>query len=164
MRIPNLGHEEPDSISIKQGDILITKEGAIGKAAYIDQLPESASIASSIFLIRPRTNKTLNSKFLYQYINSFTATKLVESAIDGSVIPHLHQGDLEQLTILLPPLEEQKVIAKILSDLDSKIELNEKMNKILESIAQSIFKHWFIDFEFPNEQVKVYKSGGGEDD
>ena len=69
---------------------------------------------------------------------------------------------LKSIKIPLPPLNEQKAIAKILSDLDSKIELNQKMNKILEAIAQAIFKHWFIDFEFPNEEGKPYKSSGGE--
>ena len=53
-------------------------------------------------------------------------------------------------------------IAKILSDLDAKIELNHQMNKTLEKIAHAIFKHWFIDFEFPNEEGKPYKSSGGK--
>jgi len=64
--------------------------------------------------------------------------------------------------ISLPPLREQQAIAKILSDLDEKIELNNKMNKTLEEIAQAIFKRWFIDFEFPNENGDPYKSSGGE--
>jgi len=58
--------------------------------------------------------------------------------------------------------EEQKAIAAILSSLDDKIELNQRMNKTLEEIGQAIFKHWFIDFEFPNEEGKPYKSSGGE--
>ncbi|MEM3041495.1 MAG: restriction endonuclease subunit S, partial [Nitrososphaerota archaeon] len=62
----------------------------------------------------------------------------------------------------IPKFAEQKYIAKILSDLDSKIELNQKMNKTLEAIGQAIFKHWFVDFEFPNEEGKQYKSSGGE--
>jgi len=62
----------------------------------------------------------------------------------------------------LPELEEQEIISKILSDLDSKIELNQQMNKHLEAIGQAIFKRWFIDFEFPNEKGKPYKSSGGE--
>jgi type I restriction enzyme S subunit len=69
---------------------------------------------------------------------------------------------LKSIKIPLPPLNKQKAIAKILFDLDSKIELNQKMNKTLEAIAQAIFKHWFINFEFPNEEGKPYKSSGGE--
>ena len=63
---------------------------------------------------------------------------------------------------VVPSPVEQKAISKILSDLDSKIELNQKMNKTLESIAQAIFKHWFIDFEFPDENGNPYRSSGGE--
>lgn len=62
----------------------------------------------------------------------------------------------------MPPLEEQKEIAKMLSSLDDKIELNNAINKNLEEIAQALFKHWFIDFEFPNENGEPYKSSGGE--
>jgi type I restriction enzyme S subunit len=69
---------------------------------------------------------------------------------------------LAELAIKLPPVADQEVISKILSDLDFKIELNHWMNKTLESIGKAIFKHWFIDFEFPNEKGKPYKSSGGE--
>ena len=162
LRIPIWRHEESADISVTRGDILVTKDGTIGKTAFVDNLPESASIASGIFLIRTKNQAILDNKFLYQYFNSDNFKGLVESVIEGSVIPHLYQRDLEQLTIPLPPLDEQKAIAKILSDLDAKIELNQKMNKTLEAIAQAIFKHWFIDFEFPNEEGKPYKSSGGE--
>ena len=69
---------------------------------------------------------------------------------------------LENVEIKLPPLEEQEKIANILSCLDDKIELNNEMNKTLEEMAQSIFKRWFVDFEFPNEDGEPYKSSGGE--
>ena len=80
----------------------------------------------------------------------------------GSGQPLLNQGILNSIEICIPSFPEQKTIAKILSDLDSKIELNNQMNKILEAIGQATFKHWFVDFEFPNEGGKPYKSSGGE--
>ena len=69
---------------------------------------------------------------------------------------------MRKLIIPCPELSEQRSIAKILSDLDAKIELNNKMNKTLEAIGQALFKRWFVDFEFPNEQGKPYKSSGGK--
>ena len=66
------------------------------------------------------------------------------------------------IEISIPPILEQLKISTILKDLDSKIELNRKMNQTLESIAQTLFKHWFIDFEFPDENGQPYKSSGGE--
>ncbi|MDA0047815.1 restriction endonuclease subunit S [Brachyspira hyodysenteriae] len=75
---------------------------------------------------------------------------------------HVTINDLKELKIKLPPLEEQKKIASILSSLDDKIELNNRMNKILEETAQTIFKEWFINFNFPNEEGKPYKKSGGK--
>ena len=66
------------------------------------------------------------------------------------------------MLLFLPPLFEQKAIAKILSDLDSKIELLQKQNEILEKAGKAIFKQWFVDFEFPDEKGKPYKSSGGK--
>jgi type I restriction enzyme S subunit len=69
---------------------------------------------------------------------------------------------LEQTKLLIPPLREQKAIANILSTLDEKIETNNQINEKLEEMAQALFKHWFVDFEFPNENGEPYKSSGGE--
>jgi len=160
-RVPEWRFAESKEIEVKEKDILMTKDGTIGKVAYIECLPEPATLASGIFLIRSNSNK-LYQKFLYQYFNSKIFKNLVINRVEGSVIPHLYQRDIELLNIILPKIEEQIVIAKILSDLDAKIELNQQMNKTLEEIAKSIFKHWFVDFEFPNEQGKSYKSSGGE--
>jgi len=69
---------------------------------------------------------------------------------------------LNSLPILLPPLSQQKEIADILSSLDNKIELLREENKTLEAIAQTIFKEWFVNFNFPDENGKPYKSSGGK--
>jgi type I restriction enzyme S subunit len=69
---------------------------------------------------------------------------------------------LEELVIQAPNLPTQTAIAEILSSLDDKIELNNKINQELETLAQTLFKQWFIDFEFPNENGEPYKSSGGE--
>ncbi len=70
--------------------------------------------------------------------------------------------DINKIRLTVPPISEQRAIAKILSDLDEKIELNHQMNKTLEAIAQVLFKRWFVDFEFPDEKGKPYKSSGGK--
>jgi len=80
----------------------------------------------------------------------------------GSAVPSLNRNYIHPIKVTIPPIQEQKAIAKILSDLDSKIELLQKQNKTLENIGQVIFKHWFVDFEFPNENGKPYKSSGGK--
>src|SRR3989344_9064943 len=81
----------------------------------------------------------------------------------GSSQPLINQATLNSIKVAFATNEsEQSAIAKILSDLDSKIELNQQMNKTLEAIGQAIFKKWFVDFEFPNEKGNPYKNSGGE--
>lgn len=80
----------------------------------------------------------------------------------GSTMPIVNKSTFETIKISVPTLNQQKAIAKVLSDLDEKIEINNKINRKLEEMAQAIFKQWFVDFEFPNEYGKPYKSSGGE--
>ena len=80
---------------------------------------------------------------------------------NGSVFNNLKTDIVKNYEITLPPLEEQKAIANILSSLDEKIEVNNQINKKLEEMAQVIFKQWFVDYEFPNEEGMPYKSSGG---
>ncbi len=80
----------------------------------------------------------------------------------GSALPRVVLKDLKKLPVSVPPLEVQQSVAFILGSLDDKIEVNRQMNATLEKIGQAIFKHWFVDFEFPNEEGKPYKSNGGE--
>jgi type I restriction enzyme S subunit len=83
--------------------------------------------------------------------------------LTGAVQPKLNKENLLSIPLLLPNSEtELSNIVTILSSLDDKIELNNKINQELESLAQLLFKHWFVDFEFPNENGEPYKSSGGE--
>ena len=95
--------------------------------------------------------------FIYYFLNKIDWTKFN----DKSAVPGVNRNDLHQEDVLLPPLAEQKKIANILSCLDAKIDNLRRQNETLEEIARSIFKHWFIDFEFPNADGKPYKSSGG---
>lgn len=103
-------------------------------------------------------NELSDMRFLKYYINTLD----ISAYITGSAQPKLNKANLSNIKIKAPSLEEQKKIADILSSLDDKIELNNEMNKTLEEMAQSIFKRWFVDFEFPNENGEPYKSSGGE--
>ena len=77
----------------------------------------------------------------------------------GSGQPLLNQGILNSIEVSVPPCDEQRAIAKILSDLDEKIELNHQMNKTLESIGQALFKRWFVEFEFPGCEKTKFVDG-----
>ena len=80
----------------------------------------------------------------------------------GSAQSQITIADLKRHVVYLPPLPEQRAIAATLSALDDKIELNNRINKTLEEMAQALFKRWFVDFEFPDKNGQPYKSSGGE--
>jgi len=79
-----------------------------------------------------------------------------------STYPSIKPTDIENLEIFLPNIEEQRSIAAVLSSLDDKIELLREENRTLEAIAQTLFKEWFVDFNFPNKNGHPYKNSGGK--
>lgn len=141
----------------KKGDILFCVRGSTtGRMNYSDQ---TYAIGRGLAALRHK------SGYEYQpYLKAVLEYNLpiLLGSCTGSTFPNVSQELLKNLEISIPPLETQKEIAHILGTLDDKIELNRRMNKTLEEIAQTIFKHWFIDFEFPNADGKPYKSSGGE--
>lgn len=101
--------------------------------------------------------RKVSKTFLYYYLTNKNLRKLDS----GSAQSQITITDLRRYNVMLPPVFEQKAIAATLSCLDDMIELNNHTNQVLEEIAQAIFKHWFVDFEFPNEDGQPYKSCGG---
>ena len=81
---------------------------------------------------------------------------------NGDVRFNISQESLSKISINIPSVPTQTTIAEILYSLDDKIELNNQINQNLEALAQALFKQWFVDFEFPNENGEPYKSSGGE--
>lgn len=141
-----------------KNDILLSKDGTLGRVAIVNK--EDLCISQSVALLRP-SDKVL-PKFLYYLLITPQYQKQIESDSDGSVLKHIYITRVNRMTVAIPKIDEQKRITKILSGLDSKIELNRQMNKTLESLAQALFKHWFVDFEFPNDAGRPYKSSGGK--
>ena len=139
-----------------KGDIILVARG-VGGTGDVKIVKEKCYLTNLSIKIELEQNEVNNEYFYYMFLLS--NLKYLDS---GSAQSQITIGDLERLNINLPPLPEQKRIAEILSSLDDKIELNNQMNKTLEEMAQAIFKQWFVDFEFPNENGEPYKSSGGE--
>lgn len=92
-------------------------------------------------------NKGINDKWLYYLLSQDSFFDFVMSGAKGTKMPRGDKSQIMKFSVALPPLDEQRKIAGILSALDDKIELNNKINRNLEAQAQAIFKSWFIDFE-----------------
>ncbi|TXJ55631.1 restriction endonuclease subunit S [Brachyspira aalborgi] len=151
-----LGIEKLKNRLLPSGSIMVTCIATMGKV-LINKLPAITNQQINSIII---DNKKFSADFIY-YLLIHNNNK-IKSIVSGSAVPILNKKDFSNLVFEFPPLAEQKRIASILSALDDKIELNNKTNKILEEMAQTIFKEWFINFNFPNEDGKPYKKSGGE--
>ncbi|MCM3292714.1 restriction endonuclease subunit S [Paenibacillus sp. MER 180] len=147
---------------IKQYDILVnsTGVGTLGRIAQVKFVNSPTTVDSHVTIVRPGEN--IDPIFLGYSL--FSQQKLIESMGEGST----GQTELsrirlaEEIVLQVPSRMEQKKIGQLFSYIDDKIELNNAINKNLEEMAQILFKRWFVDFEFPNENGDPYKSSGGE--
>ena len=147
---------------VKKGDILITSEAPFGQIYYWDS-DEKIVLSQRLFDVR--LNDEVCHKYVYYFMTSHRYQKDLEGRATGTTVTGLRQPELLKSTILLPPLSAQRSIASILSSLDRKIELNNKINADLEEMAQAIFKNWFVDFEpfkngkFVNSELGMIPEG-----
>jgi len=104
----------------------------------------------------------ISTDFVY-YALLYNSAHLKNMGKQSTAVPILNKSQFSRIEIALPSDKgEIESIARILSSFDSKIEINQRYNKVLEEIGQTVFKHWFIDFEFPDKNGRPYKSRGGE--
>ena len=161
---------------ITQGERNITQEGLESCSAQL--LPQNTILFSSrapigyvaIAKNPVATNQGFKSvipnekivSYLFLYYLLVYNKNRIEAVGSGTTFKEVSASTMRNIPISLPPLETQKRIADILSAIDDKIELNRRINANLEQQAQALYKSWFVDFEFPNEEGKPYKSSGGK--
>ncbi len=156
----------PGDYLLSPGDVIVTmtdlsKDG--DTLGYSARIPES----TNRFLHNQRLglvitkSKRSDITFIYWLLRTSHYQKTIVNSCSGSTVKHTSPSKIQEYDFLLPPITEQKAINGVLSCLDRKIENLRKQNETLEAIAQTLFKHWFVDFEFPNEDGKPYKSSGG---
>ena len=143
------------------GDILITAVGTIGNLYYVDKKRDFYFKDGNVILFTSFSEK-VNSKYLYYYMRSPLFKKQLEYAMIGAVQKALTMVMLNKIEIDLPTIEKQNAIVRILEKIDSKISNNNKINAELEYMAKTLYDYWFLQFEFPNEEGKPYKSSGGK--
>lgn len=152
-----------NNVSLEKDDILLNITG--DSVARVCQVPNKllpARVNQHVAIIRP-DNKVIDSKYLkYFLLNPVFKEHMLMLSSSGATRNAITKGMIENFTIIAPNLPTQIAIAEILSSLDDKIELNSLINKELEALAQALFKQWFVDFEFPDENGQRYKSSGGE--
>ena len=142
------------------GDVLIAKDGnsALDTVCTVDH-PLDAVLLSSVAILRPDP-KCLDSVFLKFYLSSpETIDYLKSNFISGAAIPRVVLRDFKRAEIRLPSLDVQRRIAGVLQSIDSKIDLNRRVNQTLEAMAQAIFQSWFVDFDPVKAKIAAKAEG-----
>ena len=156
-KITELGFKNSSAKLFPPNTVIIAMYGAtVGKLGILKV--ESTTNQACCAMI-PNENIS-NYRFLFYALLNFRE-KLINLAC-GAAQQNLNQDIIKSFYLPFPSKMEQDKIASILGSLDDKIALNRSMNSTLEAIGQALFKHWFVDFEFPNEEGKPYRSSGGE--
>ena len=156
---------EMDKCSIGKGMVAITKDSEtrddIGIATYIADDFEDVLLGYHCALITPNP-AVVDGKYLNAFMHTRYIQKYFENNASGSGQRYTLSNDtISNIPVLLPSIKVQHIIGKLLADLDRKIELNKQINDNLEAMAKQLYDYWFVQFDFPNEEGKPYKSSGG---
>jgi len=152
----------------RRGDIVITHRGTLGQVSYIPFNSKFDRYIISQSQFRVRFNKNLDPIYFSYLMKSDYGQKKLLSFKNHVGVPALAQAttNFKDLEMFIHSLSDQQKIAKVLSDLDAKIELNNRINAELEGMAKLIYDYWFMQFDFPYDSAqapgKPYKSSGGK--
>ncbi len=156
--------------SFKKNDLLFSNIRTYFKKLWFANFDGGCSADVLVFR---KNDIDICEKYLYYVLKDNKFIDYTVATSKGTKMPRGDKSAILNYNFTLPPLPTQQKIAKILSSLDDKIELNNAINKNLEEIAQTLFKQWFVDFEFPaslasplsqggDREGDGYKSSGGE--
>ncbi len=144
----------------RKGDILMTRVGSYGTCSYINT-DENFCLGQNTVVIKPK----INSKYLYYCLITRNIKNQIKSFVTGSTQKTISLKNINSLEIPIHSCDKEILnIATTLSDIDAKIELNNKINDELEAMAKLIYDYWFVQFNFPdaNTNGKPYKTSGGK--
>jgi type I restriction enzyme S subunit len=157
---------EYNKFLLQEGQVAITKDSEtpddIGIPTYIAQNFEDVVLGYHLSLITPQSEK-LDGKFLNYWLYTKQIKSYFENNAGGSGQRcSLNLDVIKSIPLFLPNKKIQEKISSLLLNLDKKIELNNKINQELESMAKTLYDYWFVQFDFPDSNGKPYKSSGGK--
>jgi len=146
---------------ISPNDILLVNKGTPGRACLVPD-PVSFCVAQDMVAVRAE-EKEISYKYLFAVLRSDYVQRQISNFHVGLVIPHFKKGDFNKLMIpRLGTKGQEDAMGDLYLLISEKIELNNKINAELESMAKMLYDYWFVQFDFPNEKGKPYKTNGGK--
>ena len=131
-------YDESPEIMLEIGDILLSKDGTIGKIGYVDELERPTTVASGIFVIRNLRKDVLSTHFVYYLLKSRLFKAFIASRTEGSVIPHLYQKDFVEFLFPLPPIDVMKKFDKLTGPMFQQTIVNAHENKRLAELRDAL--------------------------
>ena len=148
---------------LQRDDIVLTTRGTVGNVALYSQEVPFSNIRINSGMVIIRVNKNFwHPYFIYLFFQSHLFKKQISRLISGSAQPQLPISILETVNIPQLTLDEQKEIIFNIKSIDQKIALNNQINQELEAMAKTLYDYWFVQFDFPDQNGKPYKSSGGK--
>ena len=151
------------AFQLQVGDVVLAMDrpwvGAGLKQARIRQQDTPSLLVQRT--ARLRALGDTDTGFLYYVVAGASYAKYIKGITTGSLVPHISKEQIQSYPFLLPPPKTQREIAAVLSVLDAKIDLNNRINAELEALAKTIYDYWFVQFDFPDAHGRPYKSSGG---
>lgn len=148
---------------LQRDDIVLTTRGTVGNVALYSQEVLFGNIRINSGMVIIRVNKNFwHPYFVYLFFQSHLFKKQISRLISGSAQPQLPISILETVSIPQLTLDEQKEIILYIKSIDQKIQINNQINQELESMAKTLYDYWFVQFDFPDQNGKPYKSSGGK--
>ena len=145
---------------VAEGDIVYSRRGDVTLKALIKKHESGYFCGTGCLLLRPGSE--IDSAFLTYYLSTETMKDWIKQQAVGATMPNLNTGILARIPFSAPAKDEQTKLARVISSLDKKIELNNKINAELDAMAKLIYDYWFVQFDFPDANGKPYKSSGGK--
>ena len=155
-KITDKGLAESNTKLLQKGDLIISARGTVGALA---QLVKPMAFNQSCFGLRGKEGVVFTD-FLYYWLKNYVKIFLNKS--QGSVFNTINLATFDDIKIHLPAYNIQVEIVKLLTKIDQKIALNNQINNELEAMAKTLYDYWFVQFDFPDENGKPYKSSGGK--
>ena len=163
-KIAYITQEKANELSrylVDTNDIVYARRGDIEKHAFITDNDKDAICGTGCLRVRIM-DKNVNPLFLSFYLNKPETKKWISLHAVGSSMPNINSEILSKVPIVLPDKREQDSIASFLDNIDNKISNNNDICSDLESMAKLLYDYWFVQFDFPDENGKPYKSSGGK--
>ena len=153
---------EIEKYILKEGDIVFARTGNSTGRTYFHE-EKNGELAFAGFLIKFSLDESkVNPKYLKYFTISRPYKQWVDNLSNGSTRGNINAKTFADCPIILPSRAQQDYLVRVLSSLEEKVQINNQINQELEAMAKTLYDYWFVQFDFPDQNGKPYKSSGGK--